>query len=214
MRITESRLRQVIRQVIKEGFGDYDATPESSLERNRRIEQQAFYDSPNQKKMRMGEERLRRRALEEMRQALKSPEVQRALTSKKPMEVSGEEMFQRGQPSGPLEIMLNGEYVPSLEVMGYICDDIRDVFKQLGVAKACCDDNDVDMHDACTDELHDIIMTACETLKHSTGGRFDSVDYGFGEVRLREPDICWSSNGGDTLVWNPKILFPAIASAC
>ena len=214
MRITESRLRKVIRQVIREGFGDYDATPESSLERNRRIEQQAFYNSPNQKKMRMGEERLRRRALEEMRQALKSPEVQRALTSKKPMEVSGEELIQTGQPSGPLEIMLNGEYLPNLEVMSYIADDIRDVFKQLGVAKACCDDNDVDMHDACTDELLDIIMDACETLKHSTGGRFDSVDYGFGEVRLRDPSICWSSNGGDTLVWNPKILFPAIARAC
>ena len=61
MRITESRLRRVIRQVIREGFGDGDMTPESSLERNRRIEQQAFYNSPNQKKMRMGQERARKR---------------------------------------------------------------------------------------------------------------------------------------------------------
>ena len=212
MRITERRLRKIIRQVIREGFGDGDMTSASDTQRNRRIEKQSQHDSPIMQRQRAGQERKSREALEEMRQALKSQEVQRALTSKEPMEVSGEDGDY--QPSGPLEIMLNGEYTPSIAVMNNIIDDIRDVFEQFGVAKACCNINDVDMHDTCTDELHEIIMAACETLKRSTGGRYDSVDYGHGKVRLRDSDVCWSSNGGDTLVWNPKILFPAIARAC
>ncbi len=60
MRITESRLRRIIRQVIREGFGDGDMTPESSLERNRRIERQSQHDSPIMQRQRAGQERKSR----------------------------------------------------------------------------------------------------------------------------------------------------------
>ena len=216
MRITERHLRKVIRQVIKEGFGDGDMTSMSDMERNSRIEKQSQYDSSIMQRQRAGQARKLEEDLQKIKseicEALKSADVQSALTSIKPYEAAVDSSFDKNDSIDPFQVKMGYEYDPDYQITTFIRGDIIKVFKELGIMIDCFEDDVSEKYDHCCDLLDEIIFDACQTLKNSTGGSYDR--HGYNDVHLHDPSICWSSNGGDVVVWNPEILFPAIARAC